>query len=351
MVHAAPCHIGDVQQAIDTAEIDERAVIGDVLDHALDHIALVELADDFAALFGAGFFKDRAARYDDITAAAVHLEDLERLRRVHQRADIAHRAHIDLRAGQEGHGTAEIDREAALDATEDRTFDALGLVECFFKTVPGLFAAGLVAGEHRFALGVLGTVQIDLDFIADFKIGGLAGGSKFLHVDAAFHLEADIHDRLTILDRDHFAFDDGPFLQVVVLKAFVQHCLEIVHARLHRFRGGGGISHSISSYGSSFTGRPVVSGGLGDSFLLGLFQTLTRAKRKRATRSLPPGRFQLRAHQAERFRNGLLYTHFGCVEQGGVCGLGHRGIGAVRIACVALLDLVAHGAEAQAVRC
>jgi hypothetical protein len=36
MLDAAPGEIGDVQQAVDAAEVDERAVVGDVLDDALD---------------------------------------------------------------------------------------------------------------------------------------------------------------------------------------------------------------------------------------------------------------------------------------------------------------------------
>jgi hypothetical protein len=40
MLDAAPGEIGDVQQAVDAAEIHERAVVGDVLDDALDHRAL-----------------------------------------------------------------------------------------------------------------------------------------------------------------------------------------------------------------------------------------------------------------------------------------------------------------------
>jgi hypothetical protein len=39
VVDPAPGHVGDVQQAVDTAQIDEGAVFGDVLDHAVDGIA------------------------------------------------------------------------------------------------------------------------------------------------------------------------------------------------------------------------------------------------------------------------------------------------------------------------
>ena len=119
MVDAAPRDVGDVQQAVDAAEIDERAVVGDVLDDALEHLAFLERGDQLGARFGAGLFEHGAARDDDVAARAVHLEDLERLRRAHQRADVAHRTDVDLRARQERDGAAEIDGEAALDAAED----------------------------------------------------------------------------------------------------------------------------------------------------------------------------------------------------------------------------------------
>ena len=96
MADAAPGDVGDVQQAIDAAQIDEGAVIGDVLDHAFDHLAFLEGGDERGTLFGAALFEHGAAGDHDIAAAAIHFEDLEGLRLVHQRADIAHRAHIDL---------------------------------------------------------------------------------------------------------------------------------------------------------------------------------------------------------------------------------------------------------------
>ena len=80
MVDAPPGDVGDVQQAVDAAEIDERAVVGDVLDHAVDDLALFEVLHQLLALLGAGLFQHGAAGDDDVAAAAIHLEDLERLR-------------------------------------------------------------------------------------------------------------------------------------------------------------------------------------------------------------------------------------------------------------------------------
>ncbi len=96
MVDAAPCHVGDMQQAVDAAEVDERTVVGDVLDHAFDHLAFFEVLHDLRALLGARLFKHGAARHDDVAAAAIHLEDLEGLRVVHEGRDVADRTDVDL---------------------------------------------------------------------------------------------------------------------------------------------------------------------------------------------------------------------------------------------------------------
>ena len=50
VLDAAPRHVGDMQQAVDTAEIDECTEVGDVLDDALPHLILLELLHQLFAL-------------------------------------------------------------------------------------------------------------------------------------------------------------------------------------------------------------------------------------------------------------------------------------------------------------
>ena len=141
--------------------------------------------DELGALLGAALLEDGAARHDDVAAAAVHLEDLERLRHVHQRADVAHRADVDLAARQEGHGAVEVDGEAALDLVEDHALDALVGLERLLELDPALLAARLVARQHRFAERVLDALDIDLDLVADLDRPVAAGAGEFLEGDAA----------------------------------------------------------------------------------------------------------------------------------------------------------------------
>ena len=55
MVDAPPSDVGDVEEAVDAAEVDESAVNGDVFDHAFQNLALLEVGDEFGTFLGAGF--------------------------------------------------------------------------------------------------------------------------------------------------------------------------------------------------------------------------------------------------------------------------------------------------------
>jgi hypothetical protein len=45
VVDALVAHVGDMEQAVDAAEVDERTIVGDVLDRAFDDLALFEVLD------------------------------------------------------------------------------------------------------------------------------------------------------------------------------------------------------------------------------------------------------------------------------------------------------------------
>ncbi len=219
-----------MQEAVDAAEIDERTVVGDVLDHAVDHLALFEVLHQFLALLGAGLFEDRAARDDDVAAAAIHLEDLERLRVVHQRRDVADRPDVDLRARQEGHRAVEVDGEAALDLVEDDAVDLLVVLERLLQLAPALLAARLVARQHGFTERILDAVEEHLDLVADLELAFASGAGKLAQRDAALGLQADVDDGHVLFNRNHLALDDGAFLKVSAGEGFIQHRGEIVAA-------------------------------------------------------------------------------------------------------------------------
>src|SRR5690606_10246572 len=112
------------------------------------------------------FFQHRAARDNDVAALAVHFQNRERLHDIHQRANIAHRADVNLRTGQERVGAAEIHREAALHAANEGAVHGVASGEALFKAGPGFFAARLLAAHHGVAEGVFDPVEIDFHDVA-----------------------------------------------------------------------------------------------------------------------------------------------------------------------------------------
>ena len=145
MLDALPRHVGDVQQAVDTAQVDERTVVGKVLDDTLDDRAFLEIADERFAL-GAAFTLDHgAARHHHVIALAVDLDDLEFQRLAFEIAGVAYRAHVHQRAWQEGADAFDVDGETALDLLGDDACDRFGGLRGLFQAGPGERALGLFA--------------------------------------------------------------------------------------------------------------------------------------------------------------------------------------------------------------
>ncbi len=198
----------------------------------------MQLRHQFGALLGAGFFQDGATRHDDVAARTVHLQDGEGLFLAHQRADVADRTDVHLRAGQEGAGAAQVDGEAALHAADDRAHDRLAFGVDAFQTGPGFFATGLFTADHGFAGGVLDALQVHFDSVADLGNRLTVPLLELLHRNAAFGLQTDVHNQEVLFHADHVTVDNRAFGQVAARQGLVEQRGEIV-AR-------GGHTHIVS---------------------------------------------------------------------------------------------------------
>jgi len=219
MLDPPPRHVGDVQQAVDAAQIQKRAVIGEVLDHALDDLAFLEVLQQRLA-FGAVFLFDHGpAGNHHVVAAAVELDDLEFLFLAFEIAGVAHRAHVHQRAGQEGADFADIDRKAALDLAADQALDDLFFLERLLQGAPDAGALGFFTGQPGFSGAVFKRVQGDFDFIAHFHIEHTFLVVKLFERNQPFRLQAGVDHHPIRADGDHKALDDGARLHLLVSQA------------------------------------------------------------------------------------------------------------------------------------
>ncbi len=192
MSEASPGHVGDVQQAIEPAEIDERAVLGEVLDDAGEDGTLFQMLQGLGALFILLAFEQVLARDHDVAALLVELDDGDFDGLALHAVQIADGAQVDLRAGQERMRAMDVDRQTALDAVDDDGLDGLLLVVGLFDFFPGVNALRLLVREVDVAFFGLALVAHDVDFIAGLELGIALMIEHLRKRQHAFRLGADI---------------------------------------------------------------------------------------------------------------------------------------------------------------
>ena len=237
-----------MEEAINAAKVNERAVIGDVLDDAFADITFSQLTNDLSTLLGTALFENGATGHNDVATWAVHFEDCERLNLIHQRCNVADRADIHLRARKEGIHAAEVDSETTFDAANNGTVCRLFFFVKFFEAGPGFFAAGFVARENGFAECVFDTLEIDFDDFTGFRV--IFVRTEFAKRDATFGFQADVDDDSVIFDGDNSSRNNTAFLHLASSKAGFKHGRKIVRSRVHCIS-----RHSYSKYHSLLASR------------------------------------------------------------------------------------------------
>ena len=96
MVDPAPGHVGDVQQTIDAAEVDEATVVSDVLDDTIENHALFDTLEGLLFQVLPLSLKKGPTGKDDIPPALVELDNFELEALANEFVEIAHWAQVDL---------------------------------------------------------------------------------------------------------------------------------------------------------------------------------------------------------------------------------------------------------------
>src|SRR5690554_6309877 len=123
MLDALPGHVGDVQQAVYAAQVNERTVVGEVLDDTLDNLAFLQGFQQGFALGAVLGFEYGTAGNDNVVALLVQLDDLEFQFLAFQVRGIANRTDIDQGTRQERTDGVDVDGKATLDLAVDDALD------------------------------------------------------------------------------------------------------------------------------------------------------------------------------------------------------------------------------------
>ena len=125
-----------MQQSVDAAEIDERAIVGQILNLPLNDNVFFYLVEGLIFSTGIALLEHGLARKDHVRSLSIQFDYLGFNLLVPQRIQIANRAHIDLRSRQKRRDAIDVDAQAPFNALNDSPFDYRAIVVGFFEIVP-----------------------------------------------------------------------------------------------------------------------------------------------------------------------------------------------------------------------
>ena len=207
VVEAAPAHVGDVEQAVEAVEVDERTEVGDVLDRALDRAALFDATEQLRALLGAFGFDQLAARQNDVLALFVELNNfaLEGLALVN--AEIFRRDDVNLEPGRNA-STPTLSMRPPLTTALTLPVMRPPLLKICDDLFPVLLLGRFFLGKDNHALIVLEALEQHFDFGADFQDFAVL---KFAEADDTLGLVADVDEDFIGAFLQDASLDDTAF--------------------------------------------------------------------------------------------------------------------------------------------
>ena len=220
-----------MQQAVDAAQIHERAVAGDVLHHAAHDLSLGHRFQHGLPLRRHLLVQNRAPADHHVAALAIHLQHADGEFAVFPFVQVAHRMQIGLRRRQKC-AHADVHHQAALDVIHDFSGD-VGLVAVgLFNLGPGAAPLhALVGQQHHPFLAIAGA--LDFHRLPDHQRERPIQFREFLRGNQPFGLAAQIHDHAQIGDRHDLARFDFAFRRRLMRRGVLLH--ELFHLRV-RFR-------------------------------------------------------------------------------------------------------------------
>jgi hypothetical protein len=201
----APGKLGDVDQPVDSVEVDEGAEVDDVRDLPLDHRARLEAAENLLTNLLALLLQNRAAGQHHVVAAAVQLDHLALERLALELVEIVNASDVDQRRGQEA-PDAEVEDQPALDNLDHRPLDRLAGLGRALDLPPGLLEPGALLGQEQPTLLVLLGEHQRIDPFAERDLLGRIHGAPNRELgrrDDPLGLVADVDQDLVLVDSDH----------------------------------------------------------------------------------------------------------------------------------------------------
>ena len=217
MINVLPGQLGNVNQSVHTAQIDECAEVDDGGHNALADLALLKLVQELRANLRLGLLKPCTTGQHNIVAVLVQLDDLCFDFLADVRIQVTNATHLNKRCRKET-AEADVQNEAALDNLNDSTGDRLVLLLEFLNGTPSALVLCALLGEDEAAFLVLLGQNQCINFVANLddlaRIDIVLDG-KFARRNHTFGFVADVEQYLVAVNLNDGTFHDIAIVEVL----------------------------------------------------------------------------------------------------------------------------------------
>ncbi len=226
VVYAAPAEVGNMNETVHTTEVDEYAVVGDVLNGTLEYLTLLELADDLS-LLSLEFSLDKCfVRNNDVAELRIQFNDLELHGLAYEDVVVTNRLHVDLAAREECFHTEYVHDHAAFRTPFDVTGNDLTCVVSLVNAVPSFSSTCLIVRKNELSFFVLLALDVDFYFVAYLEVRVV---TELRSRNDTVGFVTYVDNYLTLVDTDDstlndFVVLDGAQRVVILLDFFFVFC-------------------------------------------------------------------------------------------------------------------------------
>ncbi|MNK53265.1 hypothetical protein D3C87_722170 [compost metagenome] len=229
VTYTAPCQVGDVQQAIDTAQIHERAVVGDIFDDAGHDRAFFQRFHQFLTLFAHRSFDDGAAGQNHVVTLAIQLDHFEFEGFAFEWGRVFDRTGINQRARQECADAVGQHGQTAFDFTIDGTDDDFARFHRFFQSQPRSQTLGFIARQDGIAETVFQRFDRHGNEVTNFDFQFAVVVLEFFDRDECFGFEASVHDHEIVVEAHDFSGNNFAGAHILTRQRFLEERSKTFH--------------------------------------------------------------------------------------------------------------------------
>ncbi len=209
VLNAFPCHISDVQQAVNAAQINECTVVSEVLNDTFNFHAFLQVFQQLIALCAVFRLDNRTTGNNNVVAFLVKLDHFELKLFAFQVQRIAYRTHVYQRTWQERTNTVQLNSEATFNFAVDNTNYSLSVFVSFFQRDPSFVTLSFLTGQQSFTEAVFYCIQCNVNFVTNLDFQLALGVFELLCRNGRLRFQTGVNQYDIFVDSNNNTTNDG----------------------------------------------------------------------------------------------------------------------------------------------